>query len=104
MHKCFCLHVCHMNAWYPRKPEEIIGSLGTGVTDSVSHRVGMRVEARNSGRAVSAITHWLASPAPHYFVCLFVCFCLTRVLLCSSDLGLTIHTRLELTDILSTCL
>lgn len=29
-----CMSLHHMRVWYPQKPEEGVGSPGTGVTDS----------------------------------------------------------------------
>lgn len=37
-----CTYVCHVTAYCSRRSEEGTGSLGTGVTDGVSHHVGAR--------------------------------------------------------------
>jgi hypothetical protein len=37
------------------------------------------IELRTSGRAVSALNHWVISPAPCGFFCLFVCFTTVHV-------------------------
>lgn len=58
-----CVYVRHVHAWCSGRPEEGIGSLGNGITDSWEPLRSLDIKARSFGRAASAFNHWAISPA-----------------------------------------
>lgn len=59
---CFCLFTTCMQ--YPKRPEEGVGSSGTGVQRIVRHPVVLGIKPRSSGRAARALTHCAIILAP----------------------------------------
>lgn len=59
-----CMSVHHLCVWWPRRPEEAIGSPGTGVTDSCKPPSKLEIKSRFD--PASALT---TDPSlqPHYF-------------------------------------
>lgn len=58
------MYVYHVRVCCPWSPEETIGTLGTGVSDDVSHHVVLGTELGSSSRATMALNCGTISPVP----------------------------------------
>lgn len=59
-----CLLVYYVHVWYQQRPREFIRSPGTVVSDSYELPCVLETEHDSSGRALSALKHWVTSRIP----------------------------------------